>query len=375
MADRPHILFAGGGSLGHIYPGLAIAERLSERVPAARVTFVGDGRSIEQHTVRGAGFGYTSIPCSRRPRGVLDALRYATSSIAGSCASLWLLGEMKASLVVGLGGYASAAMLRGAMARRTPTVIVEPNCIPTPATRRLSRTTGAVCLAFEESRPHLPVNAPTIVTGVPGRPRFERPLLRVASGDRERLLVVIGGAGGSKTLNEATPEALRKVNGRLDGWRVVHQSGEGQLLETERRYRRAGVDAVVVTYIDEMADLLRVADMVVCPSGGCTLAELSLSGAPGLLVPDHRELDDSQAANARLATASGGCQVVETSDGDLPSKIAKELGDLLADQGLRDQMSRRIASWAKRDAASKIAAVCCDFLVGATPTHGLRRAA
>ena len=375
MIDRPHILFAGGGSLGHIYPGLSIAERLIRRAPQARITFVGDGRPIEKHTVRGAGFQYTSIPCGPKPRGLVQAARYAVSSVAGSCASVWLLGELKASLVIGLGGHASSAMLRGAMARRTPTVIVESNCQPTRSTRSLSRTASACCLAYEQTLPHLPVNARAIITGAPGRPQFERGVRRRRSPDGKRVLVVIGGVGGSRTLNESIPESLQRLGGIPDGWRVVHQTGEGQLLETERRYRERGIDALVVTYVDEMADLLSMADLVVSPSGGCLLPELALAGAAGLIVPDTAASEASQTMNAKLAAEAGGCRWVNEQDGNLSHLVATELRDLLANDPLRDKMSQRMSSWAQHGAADRVASVCCDFLVGSAPVAALSRAA
>ncbi len=380
MLSPPHVVFAGGGSLGYLYPGLAIAECLTERLPGIQITFAGDGRPIERHTIHGAGYRYAAIPCQPRPRRVIDGLRFLTDNAIGFCASRWMLKEQQASLVVGLGGHACGPVMRAAHGCGIPMVLLEQNAHPSLTSRWLASKVEVVCLGFEEARPHLPIAATTLLTGTPGRPAFARvhrpspPPYRDASPyekrhPRKKRLVVIGGAGGAQSLNESTPTALARLAGQLDGWQIVHQTGEGQLLATEKRYQEAGIDALVVTYIDEMADLLRETDLILCRAGGCTIAELALSQTPAILVPDANSQYGSQLANAQILERNGGCRYIDETAGDLTKLLAQEIGLLICDEATRWQRAEAIADFARPEAACKIADICCQTLGVTTPTR------
>ena len=377
VLSAPHIVFAGGGSLGYLYPGLAIAECLTERLPGVQITFAGDGRPIERHTVNGAGYRYAAIACQPRPRNMLDGVRFLTDNAIGFCASRWMLKEQQASLVVGLGGHACGPVLRAAHGCGIPMVMLEQNAHPSLTSRWLASKVEVVCLGFEEARPHLPIAATTLLTGTPGRSAFERlqpkgnrrNRLSQPSSERVKRLVVIGGAGGAQSLNESTPTALARLAGQLDGWQIVHQTGEGQLLATEQRYQEAGIDALVVTYIDEMADLLRETDLILCRSGGCTIAELALSQTPAIFVPDTNSHHGSQLANAQILEKNGSCRFINETDGDLTKSLSHEIGLLISDEALRHQRAEAIADFARPEAACKIADICCQTLGVTTPTR------
>ena len=256
------------------------------------------------------------------------------------------------SLVVGLGGYASAATVRAAIAARhshrppgakrraEPTSRGGWPARPTwsaPA----STTCGHTCRA----------NTPLVVTGNPARPAFERmyrqqgarigeqaptakprtnadsllpaPMLPAS---RERRLVVIGGADGARSHQRIHAAGAAALGDRLRGWQIVHQSGEGQLQQTIDRYREAGVDALTVSFIDEMAPVMFASDLVVCRAGGTTLAELALAGVPAVLVPHPRDVEAYQLANAEIVAATGAATVIdETSLEALDEALAEHL--------------------------------------------------
>jgi len=117
MASRFQIVVAGGGSPGHVYPGLAIAEALTEQIPGVSILFAGTGNSTERHLVRAAGYNYVALPAKPAPQNPFEAVRFVTDNVIGFCAARWMLGEQETALVVGLGGYASAAVLRAAVGR------------------------------------------------------------------------------------------------------------------------------------------------------------------------------------------------------------------------------------------------------------------
>jgi len=378
MSGAAHVMFAGGGAAGHLFPGLAVAEHLAELLPTARLTFAGPGKPREKHTIRTAGYEHTSIPSQPIPQNPLQALRFVTDNVAGYCAARWLLSEQQVSLVVGLGGFASTAVVRAAAARGIPFILLEQNAIPSQTTRWLSRASSLVCAAFEEVRPHLHVQAPVVVTGNPSRPAFEH-LYRRRHGSqaagtvksanestpsRQKRLVILGGAGGARSLNESMPRALQQQGDCLSDWQIVHQTGEGQLQETESRYRKCGVEALAVTFIDEIASVLFESDLVVCRAGGTTLAELALAGVPSLLVPYPHAADDHQIANAKVFSAAGACRLVdETSQaGALNKALARELTPLMVDEPLRLKMSHNMRGLARPEAAAEIASTIHETL-------------
>jgi UDP-N-acetylglucosamine--N-acetylmuramyl-(pentapeptide) pyrophosphoryl-undecaprenol N-acetylglucosamine transferase len=226
-----------------------------------------------------------------------------------------------------------------------------------------------ICTGFAEIRPHLDVQAPVTVTGNPVREEFEtlhrrfhvaREAAPAGSSSRSaqpRRLVVLGGASGARSLNQAVPAALHKLGDRLRGWQIVHQTGEGQLQETESRYQQLGVPALAVASIDQIASVLFASDLVVCRAGGGTLAELALAGAPAVVVPYPAATDDHQTANARVFASAGACRVVEeTAETDsLEGPLARELEPLLGDNSLRSDMTRNMLRLARPDATGEIA--------------------
>lgn len=383
MSAVPHVLFAGGGSAGHLFPGLAVADHLHRRMPDAEITFAGSGKPRERHAVRQSGYHYTLIPSQPSPQNPLQAIRFVTDNMAGYCAARWLLREQQISLVVGLGGYTSTAVLRAAVARGLPTILLEQNAIPSRTTRWLSRSAAMVCAAFDEVRPHLHVQAPVTFTGNPARPAFENLYHRTqqmkteqsaadgatptATGKGQtKRLVILGGAGGAKSLNESIPVALKLLDGKLTGWQIVHQTGEGQLQKTEHLYQENGVNALAVTFIDEIASVLFASDLVVCRAGGTTLAELALARVPAVLVPYPHAVDDHQTANAKVVAAAGACRLIdETSQaGVLDKALARELEPLIVDDRLRAEMGQNMHHLAHPQAAADIAEAIAANLCG-----------
>jgi UDP-N-acetylglucosamine--N-acetylmuramyl-(pentapeptide) pyrophosphoryl-undecaprenol N-acetylglucosamine transferase len=183
----------------------------------------------------------------------------------------------------------------------------------------------------------------------------------------EKRLVIIGGAQGARTINENIPQALSRLREQLAGWQIVHQSGEGQLQETEQRYRNAGVDALVVAFIDEMAPVMFDSDLAVCRSGGTTLAELALAGLPAILVPYPRVMEH-HLPNADVFDAAGAATVIDETElsGSLGDELVTHLKPLLTDDGRRRRMATNMRRLARPDAAAHVTDAICDAL------HGVR---
>ena len=378
MPATPHVLFAGGGAPGHIHPGIAVADHLRDAESKVRISFAGPGNAREKQLVRSAGHKYVKIPSQPIPQNPFQAFRFVTDNVAGYCAARWLIGEQKVSLVVGLGGLTTPAVIRAAVSRGVPFLLLEQNALPSKTTRWFAKDAVLTCAAFEEVRPHLDVQSRVSITGSPARPAFEKLYERTSRdrsdvlamekryGPQPKRLVVIGGAGGARSLNESMPTALKQVRDSLGDWQIIHQTGEGQLQETARRYQAHGVDALTVTFIDEIASVLFASDLIVCRAGGTTLAELALAGLPAILVPYPHASDDHQLANSRIIAAGGACRLVnESSLGrSLDKVLATELSGLLVDDESRRHMSHQMGQLARPEASAEIAESIQNVLFG-----------
>lgn len=395
--DPIHVVFAGGGTGGHLFPGLAVAARLREALPAVRVTFVGSGRALERTHVAAAGYEYVALRCRPLPRRPWHLPGFVADNLAGYLTARRLLREENVGVVVGLGGFASVPMARAAIARRVPLVLLEQNAVPGRATRWLARRARVVCLAMAQSQGHFPRACNLQVTGNPIRvsvihsavggdciadplprrpgrrynrllqsriPRHAQPetgneCLELDGPRPQRRLLILGGSGGAGSLNENVPRALGRLGRRLAGWSVLHQSGSPGFDATRRRYQALGVPATVVPFIDDVGSALATSGLAVCRAGGTTLAELAAAGVPAVLVPYPRAAADHQCRNAGAYATGGGCLVVEEQGpaGPLDARLAETLAAILPDARLRRAMSRAMRRLARPDAAGEVADV------------------
>ena len=391
-----HIVFSGGGTGGHLFPGLAVAEQLAATIPLVRITFCGGGKPFERECVSRAGFDYFALPARPLPRGAREAVSFVVENLAGYLAAGRFLREEKVAAVVGLGGYASVPMAHAAARRQVPLVLLEQNAVPGKATRWLVRRASLVCATFKETQSRLSCRCPVRVTGNPIRAGFctdGRAMKHKTrrQGDREtrrrkesqqsgdslspclpvslspclssalRLppsrLLVLGGSGGARALNENVPRAIYRIRHLLQGWRIVHQSGQSGLDATQTLYGKLDLAASVVPFVPDVPAMLGATDLAICRAGGTTLAELAAAGVPAVLVPYPHATDDHQAANAKVFSAGGGCITIDQHElaGPLDDQLAEMLCFLLANDGLRRQMSAAMREMARPHAAEDVA--------------------
>ena len=368
------IVFAGGGTGGHLFPGLAVAQRLAATIPHLRITFCGVGKPFERRAVSHAGFDYMTLPARPLPNRAREAVAFVVENLASYLAASRFLRDEHVAAVVGLGGYASVPMARAASRGRVPLVLLEQNAVPGKATRWLARRAALVCTAFDETGDLLRCRCPVRATGNPVRSGF----LTVARRERKELmegqdpsppsppspiphppsqLLVLGGSGGARSLNENVPRALYKIRGQVAGWKIVHQSGEADLEATRTLYAKFDLPATVMPFLGDMPAALAATDLAVCRAGGTTLAELAAMGVPAILLPYPHAADDHQAANARAYAARGGCITID--ERDVPGRLDDQLADmlcfLLANDGLRQRMAAAMCGLGRHRAANDVA--------------------
>ena len=376
MSNTPsHFVFAGGGTGGHLFPGLAVARRLRLIDGAATISFAGCGKPFERRIVEAAGFRYLAIAAHPLPRGPASAIRFLSQNLAGYRAARQFLKDNNVSVVVGLGGYASAATGRAAISLSVPLLLLEQNAVAGRATRWLAPAASVVCLAFDEARAGLPPGPRVFTTGTPTSAELSWLAAQATPPRRSRKqkqLLVLGGSGGSEQINEAVPRALYKLRHLLTSWRIVHQSGAGRDTSTRVLYGKLNLPATVTPMIANMPTVLRETDLVVSRAGGTTLAELAAAAVPAVLVPYPRAADDHQRANAEAMAAGGGCCCVESGsavrlDDDLISAITP----LLTDRQLRGEMSANIRQFARADATEAVVSLVLEL---AAPVQSARAA-
>ncbi len=333
MNEPMRIVFAGGGTGGHLFPGLAVAEELRRRQPACRIVFAGSERGIERQILQQADCEHVPLAIESSAGLLRHPLRFLKNYWRSKSQSRGLLDEIQPHAVIGLGGFASVPIVNAAHARKIPVLLLEQNVVPGRATRWLARKADRVCHAFDECRDAFRKRGGHVVTGNPVRQEIARLYDRDdARGEcSPRTILVLGGSQGSEAVNRLWIAAAERLTGRLLPLRILHQSGPRDVGMLRERYDRAGLTAIVEPFFEILPTLYRQADLVVSRAGATTLAELACAGLPAILIPYPGAIGDHQAKNARHFERHGAARVVEqTSDlRAAEEKLVLSLGELL----------------------------------------------
>jgi UDP-N-acetylglucosamine--N-acetylmuramyl-(pentapeptide) pyrophosphoryl-undecaprenol N-acetylglucosamine transferase len=357
-ASGPTVVIAGGGTGGHLYPGLAVAEALAAR--GRRVEFVGTANGIEARVVPTAGFPIHLLPGRQlRGGGVGRAVLGMGSLARGVGRARAVLAELRPGLVVGAGGYASVATVLAARMRRVPSLLLEQNVIPGAANRLLGRLGSRVCVGFEETVARF-APGQAVHTGNPIRTRvIETPRLQ-----RDRLgLLVVGGSGGAHNVNAMMLEAAGHIVDLLRAVDVLHQTGPTDAPGMRAAYAQLGLPARVEPFIDDMGAAYAGADLVVARAGAMTCAELTALGLPSILVPYPFAADDHQRANAEVLVRAGAADMI--ADRELtPQRLAAAIAGLVGDAARRTKMAANARALGRPEAAVRVATECERLLGG-----------
>jgi UDP-N-acetylglucosamine--N-acetylmuramyl-(pentapeptide) pyrophosphoryl-undecaprenol N-acetylglucosamine transferase len=337
------IVFAGGGTGGHIYPAVAIADGLRER---ADLTFIGTADRLEAALVPRAGYRLCTIASRPLTRKVsLDLLRTIGANACGVVQSLRLLRRLGPDLVVATGGYVCFPVVLAARLLRIPAALLEPNAHPGLTNRLLSPLVTEVWGAFPGSDPRFA--GKYVHTGVPVRaslralPPRERAIEQLGLSARRRTLLVMGGSQGARSINDALMALLQK-DGLPEGWQVLHITGEREYERVRDELAADGSAAVVRAYLDDPSVAYAAADLVLARAGASTLGELAATARPAILVPYPYAADDHQRANAQRVARTGAALVVD--DLDLDAKTLRAALDTSTAPERLEEMTRAAGS-------------------------------
>jgi UDP-N-acetylglucosamine--N-acetylmuramyl-(pentapeptide) pyrophosphoryl-undecaprenol N-acetylglucosamine transferase len=344
------MLVAAGGTGGHLFPGIAVADELVRRDPALQVVFVGTPRGLESRLVPKAGYRLELLPIL--PLNGVGPWRMLLGLLALPRAlflAARLVARQRPAAVLGVGGYAGGPLVLVAALMGVRTVILEPNARPGFTNRVLRPLANRAACAYDEARASF--GRKGVLTGNPVRGGFAS-LPKKARGGAVSLLA-FGGSQGSRVLNRALVAALPHLP-PADRLAIVHQTGEAMREEVAAAYAAAGRPAEVHAFLDDMEARFAAADLIVCRSGATTCAELTAAGKAALLVPFAAAADDHQRVNARALESAGAARMLEEKDLTGES-LARAISELAANAARIEAMEAAARTLGRPDAAARVA--------------------
>ena len=363
MMSTLRVLLAGGGTGGHVYPAIAIAEAMRSMRPSAEFLFVGTREKIEWDAVPRAGFNIKPITVSafhrtKMWRNVVFPFKLAS----GLWESRKIVRDFKPDVAVGTGGYVSGPVIWAASKAKIPVVLQEQNAFPGKTTKMLSNRATQIHTAFPEASKHLPQDK-CLLSGNPTRKSIadgstEEALRHFGISSSRPVLLVFGGSLGSAKLNQTME---KKYNKLLEiGWTILWQTGKLYCDAIAKRIPAPPDNLIIRQFIHRMDLAYALADVALCRSGAGTCAELAVTGTAAVLVPSPNVAEDHQTFNARSLVSQGAAILIEEKDVD--EKVVPTLSDLLGDSETRNQLADAARSIAKPDAANTIATAVLNLV-------------
>lgn len=356
MSDKATFLFSGGGTGGHLFPGLAVAEEMTARSPDARCLFVGSNRAVEVQILNRSGFDHVGLPIKSTASIKRHPVQFTKHFWQSYRKAKRIIREQSPQAVIGLGGFASVPVVFAASRQGIPVILLEQNVIAGRATRLLCKRAQAVCLSFPAELAGLATNAVTRVTGNPVRKTVQE-LCQSPTPRDDKTLLIIGGSQGAKAVNEAVVEMVEELSELLKGWTITHQTGDQVRMWVKTRYRELKLNAQLEPFFDHLDQHYKVATLAISRAGATSLAELACAGCPTVLIPYPKSIKNHQLLNARFFEQAGAAMVVEQQQDE--TETAKQLTavcrQLFNDATKRETMQKAMKGLAHPDAAARVA--------------------
>ena len=359
------VVIAGGGTGGHLFPGIAVSQEFKGRNPATEIVFVSTGNRLEKAVLAKAGFELRSITAAGiKGRGLWNQLNSVMKIPAGILQANNILKNLSPDLVIGLGSYSAGPVVFAAWLRRIPVVIQEQNILPGITNRILARFARRIYVSFENTRAHM-APAKVLWTGNPVR----RELLTDTGSPEETgaddagrpfTVLVVGGSQGAHKINLAIMEALEHFD-QPSHLHFIHQTGEADEQTVQDAYRSSGIGAEARSFFDNMAAQYGRADLIVCRAGATTVAEVTALGKAVVFIPFPFAADDHQTLNAGCLVEAGAAEIIL--EKDLDGKIlAEKIKYYVGHPAELKDMAGRAVHFGKPDAARQIVDDCYRLL-------------
>ena len=355
--------FAGGGTGGHIYPAVAVAEQITKLRPGAKIHFFCSSRSIDEQILAQTNFEFTRLTAtgfSARPRKLISF-----------CSSFWdsykaakdAIVKNKDSVIIGAGGFVSAPVCLAAHRCKVPVGLLNVDIVPGRANKIISRWANEIFVQFEETAQYFARRGGNVtVVGCPLRSGFDNPqpskaIEKLGLEKGKKTLLVTGASSGSENINRAVCSLSGKLDAFADDWQIVHLAGINNCEKVKSRYGDAKISHKVLGYFDDMADLLAAADLVIGRSGAVSIAEYAAAGTPSICIPYPYHRDRHQYLNAGKLVEAGAAIIVDDlqDEKDRAEWLWEELEELMREQEKLREMKSNCRAIVNKQAGYKVA--------------------
>lgn len=370
---RKRVVIAGGGTGGHLYPGIALARALTRHDMDIEISFVGTQKGLEAKVLPREGFALKTI-LSAGLLGKKKIARWVSwfKLPIGTAQSMCFLIRKRPGLVVGVGGYASGPLVLSAWILRIPILIHEQNSIPGMTNKWLGKIADKIAVSFKESSGAFPKEK-VEVTGNMIREEFCQP----KEGTPEKIegpfqVLVLGGSQGSHSINMAMVEALESLSEKKSDLRITHQTGEADYEMVSKKYEESKFSCDIRPFIDDMADQYKKASLVICRAGATTLAEVTACGKMSILIPFPHAAHNHQEKNARILEAANAGELVLDEELSGP-RIAGSILQAMEEPERLEVMEENSCKLGNRDATEKVRLLCMELLEDAFKKSGRKK--
>ena len=359
-------MIAGGGTGGHLFPGLAVAEEFRSRDASTEVIFVGTESGIEARIVPREGYPIRFL----RAEGIVGVtfikkIKAMVKAVLSMIDSYRIIHAVRPDIVIGVGGYASGAVVLLAYLMSIPTMILEQNSVPGLTNKILGKLVNTVCITYQESISFFP-KAKTFLTGNPVRVHIFRgdaeTGYRLFSLEKDLFTVfAFGGSSGARSINRSLVDALHYLRDLRDKVQFLHQTGEKDYEHIRKAYQESGFRGTIAPFVYQMGEAYAVADLVISRAGATTLAELTALGKPAILIPYPFAAGNHQELNARKLQEIGAAKMILDRE-LLGETLAGNIKELFMNETVRKEMQKNSRSVGRPDACTKVVDIAMSLM-------------
>jgi len=361
--EGKHFFFAGGGTGGHIYPAIAVAEKMLKIQSGVKLHFFCSPRYIDSQILHKTSFSYKSLPVRGFSLMPDKLIRFCYSLVESYLIAKRAISQSDTAAVIGIGGFVSVPACLAAHKLGVPVVLLNTDIVPGRANRVIARWADKIFVQFEDTTRCFGKNGAKVdVVGCPLRSGFEssqtREVIEHLGLDRQKkTLLITGASSGSRSINQAVYSLLEKLDTFADRWQIVHLTGRKNFDDVREKYAGVKINHKVWDYCDEMPALLSTVDLVVGRSGAVSVAEYAVAGIPSICIPYPHHRDRHQQLNAGKLVEAGAAVIVDDlpKKGDLAPRLWVVLEELMKDDEKRGKMAENCKTVANTQAAAKIA--------------------
>jgi UDP-N-acetylglucosamine--N-acetylmuramyl-(pentapeptide) pyrophosphoryl-undecaprenol N-acetylglucosamine transferase len=359
------VIFAGGGTGGHLMAGLSIAQEISSRSPGAHIIFFGTNKKGESGYIGKSGYEFKQIEACKLTSFIRLPL-FIFVSLIGIIHSMINIARIKPDIIIGLGGYGSALPVVAAYVIGIPIVLIEQNVIPGRANLIMSRWADAILCHWESTKNRFKKAGSVSVTGIPVRNGIvenETEVVKNPFGlaSQGKTLLVMGGSQGSQAINKVILQSIPELKALIQGLQIIHLTGKEGYKEAKDAYDDLGISSFVSEFSNDIGAAYRLADLVICRAGANTIAEISTVGIPAILIPYPYATDNHQYWNAYELARIGGALIIKQ-DELKPERLTELVSDLLLNDEKLNNMEKINRGLSKPFAAEKVVDKICQTL-------------